>query len=304
MKKKQKLLILVGPPGSGKSTFAKYHINTEENWFRVCRDDLRLMQFNKENLERTEEVKLSKVVKQMVHTLLSNKSNVLIDATHTKKRYLDDLVKEFEYKATISFKLFDVSFDELKQRCQKRFDATGKFIPMNVLKKQFNSFAHLKSSYDFSERPQKSKELVYQNQSQELPKSIICDLDGTLALMNGRNPFDGSACLSDLPNPPVVNMVKNYKALGYNILLVSGRSDAYKPETKQWLSEYDIPYDLLVMRKDGDFRKDSIVKEEIFRGAIEKKYFVELVLDDRDQVVFFWRETLGLPCFQVYYGDF
>ena len=40
-----KLLILVGAPGSGKSTFARYFIRTEDNWVRVNRDDFRLMQF-------------------------------------------------------------------------------------------------------------------------------------------------------------------------------------------------------------------------------------------------------------------
>ena len=40
-----KLLILVGAPGSGKSTFARYFLRTEDNWIRVNRDDFRLMQF-------------------------------------------------------------------------------------------------------------------------------------------------------------------------------------------------------------------------------------------------------------------
>ena len=38
-----KLLILVGAPGSGKSTFARYFLRTEDNWVRVNRDDFRLM---------------------------------------------------------------------------------------------------------------------------------------------------------------------------------------------------------------------------------------------------------------------
>ena len=37
------LLILVGAPGSGKSTFARYFIRTEDNWVRVNRDDFRQM---------------------------------------------------------------------------------------------------------------------------------------------------------------------------------------------------------------------------------------------------------------------
>ena len=57
------------------------------------------------------------------------------------------------------------------------------------------------------------------------------------------------------------------------------------------------------MRKNGDSRRDSIVKEEIFWNDIEPKYNVLAVFDDRDQVVKMWRE-LGIKCFQCEYGNF
>jgi hypothetical protein len=57
------------------------------------------------------------------------------------------------------------------------------------------------------------------------------------------------------------------------------------------------------MRKTDDFRKDSIIKEEIYQNEIEGKYNVLCVLDDRNQVVEFWRAK-GLVCFQVAPGDF
>jgi hypothetical protein len=57
------------------------------------------------------------------------------------------------------------------------------------------------------------------------------------------------------------------------------------------------------MRKTDDFRKDSIIKEEIYQENIEGKYNVLCVLDDRNQVVDFWRAK-GLTCFQVAPGDF
>ena len=54
-------------------------------------------------------------------------------------------------------------------------------------------------------------EPAYCEQNPDLPKAIICDLDGTLALMNGRNPFDASRCDNDLLHHPVANLLKNYK---------------------------------------------------------------------------------------------
>ncbi|MBK8056139.1 MAG: AAA family ATPase [Saprospiraceae bacterium] len=302
--KNPQLLILVGPPGSGKSTFAKYHLRTEENWFRVNRDDLRLMQFSQENLSEDEEALLTKMVDSAIISMLNNKVNVLVDATHTRKEFLNQYIIKFNHLADISFKLFEVDTEELKQRVIQRHQETGKFIPPNVLKRFIEQYENVKNNFDFSMRPKIRPENKTRTQDPSLPKAIICDLDGTLCLMNGRSPFDSSKCDQDLPNIPVVNMVKNYHQLGYKIILASGREDTYKPQTIAWLERFGITYDMLIMRVAGDFRKDSIIKKEMFINHIEGKYNIELVLDDRNQVVDLWRNDLQLPCFQVFYGDF
>lgn len=43
-------------------------------------------------------------------------------------------------------------------------------------------------------------------------------------------------------------------------------------------------------------------KSELFDKHIRGRYFVDFVLDDRNQVVNFWRH-IGLTCFQVAEGD-
>ncbi len=98
--------------------------------------------------------------------------------------------------------------------------------------------------------------------------------------------------------------MSTYKQQGYAIVLLSGRLDTYKLQTLNWLEKHKINYDLLVMRKEGDSRKDSIVKREFYEQNIQGKYFVAFSLDDRTQVVNTWRDELKLPCFQVYFGDF
>lgn len=138
-----------------------------------------------------------------------------------------------------------------------------------------------------------------------LPKAIIVDVDGTLSLMNGRIPYYPEFAHTDMPNHAVVSLVKNYHEFT-KIIIVTGRDGTPKARQvlEEWLEEFGISYDMILMRDPKDNRKDAIVKKEIFKEHIEGKYAVEFVLDDRDAVVEMWRHELGLPCFQVYYGDF
>jgi hypothetical protein len=57
------------------------------------------------------------------------------------------------------------------------------------------------------------------------------------------------------------------------------------------------------MRPANDFRKDSLIKKEIYENDIKGKYNVIMVYDDRNQVVDVWR-GLGLKCAQVEPGEF
>ena len=303
--KTPEIKILIGATGSGKTTFAKYWIRTEPNWMRVCRDDFRLMHFNNSNLTFDEENRISDMIDGSIKALIDKGVNVLIDATHCKAEYINGYIKKYNKKATISFQVFDVNLDELKFRCKDRFEKTGKHIPVSVIEKYYKQLQHLKGSFDFSTRKviaAPENKIVFQNAI--LQKAIICDLDGTLALMNGRNPFDASKCDEDLLNEPVANTLINYKKLGYSIILLSGREEKFREPTLHFLTKHSIEFDSLLMRKTSDSRKDSIIKKEIFDAEIRGKYFVEFVLDDRNQVVDMWRNELQLTCFQVYYGDF
>lgn len=303
-RKNPQLLILIGAPGSGKSTFAKYFIRTEENWMRLCRDDFRAMNFTCSNLTLHEEGLITEMVDASIEILLRKRCNVLLDATHCRSEYLNHYIDKFNFLADISFKVFEADAKTIAERCEKRNKETGKYIPINVQKRYMKELEELKTTFDFTTRPLQDNRVLTINQDTFLPKAIICDLDGTLALMNDRNPFDASCCDEDELNPPVANTLKVFAKEGYKILLVSGREDRFREPTIRFLEKYDIPYHQLWMRQSKDFRKDSIIKREIFESQIKGKYFIEFVLDDRDQVVELWRKELKLPCFQVNYGSF
>lgn len=142
----------------------------------------------------------------------------------------------------------------------------------------------------------------------DLPKCIIVDMDGTLAKrrkgVSERSPYDWERVGEDRPNWPVIKLVQILKQTGeYSISILSGRDEKARQLTEDWLRQYGVTYDWLFMRPSGNNQKDCLFKCRIYINEILPHYEVEFVLDDRDQVVAFWR-SIGLTCFQVDYGDF
>ena len=143
-----------------------------------------------------------------------------------------------------------------------------------------------------------------------MARIIICDLDGTLCNCDHRlhlakhNDWDrfNAACVDDKINEDITNIIRNLSSEKTLIYIVSGRDDKHIEKTEDWLFLNDVHYDKLFMRKSGDYRADSIVKEEILNKHIDKEK-VWFVLDDRNSVVNMWREN-GLRCLQVQEGDF
>jgi len=134
--------------------------------------------------------------------------------------------------------------------------------------------------------------------------AFIFDIDGTLALMGDRSPFDWKRVGIDAPNLPIITILSRIQAHGQEkILLVSGRDGVAYEDTERWLKKHDIPYDALYMRPARNREKDYIIKERIYHRDIEPHYEVIAVFDDRDQTVHKWRE-LGLTCLQVAEGNF
>jgi len=304
MKRNQKILILVGAPGSGKTTFAKYFVRTEEHWIRTNRDEFRAMNFADALMSVYEENLLTEIVDSAINTALLRKMNVLIDDTNCKADYLQHYIDKFGEKASIAFKVFELPTEELIARCERRAKETGRSVPIGVIKKMVKDLEVLKENFDFSTRPINIKSKCYANQDITLPKAIICDLDGTLALLGDRNPYDASTAENDELNIPASNLIKSCAKDGYMILLVSGREEKYREPTVKFLQKHEIPYNALWMRREKDYRKDVVIKREIFDREIVGKYYVDFVIDDRKQVVEMWRNELHLTCLQVDFGEF
>lgn len=145
-----------------------------------------------------------------------------------------------------------------------------------------------------------------------MKKAIIVDLDGTLCNIGYRISYvqkgDWKTFFKKM-NMDTVNewcreiIKKFYNPGEMEVLLVTGRPADYEKPTKEWLKAHDIPYSKLIMRKKGDFRQDSIIKEEIYLAEIKPLYEIFFVVDDRKQVVDMWRSH-GLTVLQCDEGRY
>lgn len=139
------------------------------------------------------------------------------------------------------------------------------------------------------------------------PRAIIVDLDGTLAHMDDRRgPYEWDRVGLDRCDTVVSALVHCWADMDTDprVIAMTGRDSSCRDVTIRWLIDNDIPYHKLLMRAEGDQRKDSVVKRELFQQHIAGQYQIDFVLDDRNQVVDMWRNELGLKCLQVAEGDF
>jgi len=151
-------------------------------------------------------------------------------------------------------------------------------------------------------------------------KTVIFDLDGTLALIDERRRisimsngkmdwdtfFDPTNIALDGPNTPVIETARLFKKNGFDIVIFSGRSEITKEATEFWLEQFNVPFDLLKMRptsKEFKFMRDDDLKQGWLNELFPNKSEIFAVFDDRNKVVEMWRRN-GITCFQVADGDF
>ncbi len=277
----KKVLMTKGLPASGKSTWAKQLIEKNPNAYkRINKDDLRAMLDNGKYSNEAEKYVLQ-VLDTLVLMAIEKGKHVIIDDTNLAPKHEARIRELIKGKAELVIQDFtDVPLETCIERDSKRLAPVGE----QVIKQMYNQFL----------KPKREVIEIIEG----LPSAIICDIDGTLALLNGRNPYDASSCENDELNNVVASLLKDK-----TVLLVSGREDKYKEQTEKFLSKHHIEYSSLWMRATGDFRKDANIKTEIFENNIRGKFNIEFVLDDRNQVVNMWR-SIGLTCLQVADGDF
>jgi len=285
-----KLLILKGLPGSGKTTWSREFVEKNKNWIRVNRDDLRNMRG--EYFIPKQEDLITDWENATIAAALNRGYSVILDATNlndnrtkTRLTFLKTIISK-EYR--VAYKTFDTSLEDCIKNDLKRANSVGE----KVIKGMYNRYCKGKTN-----------EGIY-SEDIKLPHCVIFDMDGTLALKGDRSPYDWSKVIEDTVNVPIMNLLITFKKDGKKIIIFTGRDGRAEGQTRDWLIVHQIPFDELYIRPEENTIKDSIIKMQMFEKHIRNKYYCDLVVDDRNQVVKMWRNDLGLTCLQVADGDF
>lgn len=300
MRQTPTLTALVGLPGAGKSTWAQAYALEHLGVVQiVSRDSIRMTMFGV-----THDPRIESTVTHLQDTLILDAlragRNVVVDNLNLRKQYRNALVHlAAQGGAHYEEKFFPTPIQTCITRNAMRSDTR---VPDAAMEKFINlAMPWYKGAIVPTQIPFQEREVPKcQEYDPALFDTVICDLDGTLCDLNGRDPYDPSTCADDLPVAPVLDCLYAMNmALDGEILFVSGREERYRPETLAFLQKHTpFPFKLF-MRPTGDKRKDTEVKREIYERHIRGQYNVSFVLDDRPSVVRMWRYDLGLMVFQV-----
>lgn len=303
------VIIPRGIPGSGKTTWTLEQLKLHKRGtaVRINNDDLSAMMFS----SHWGDFFNDDATRQMLHELRLNMLRTFLAQDHIEYIYVDNTNLAMK---TVKA-LFDVAsqadaevvvYDEFLhipvEVCIERDALRPRPVGEKVIRDMHKQASKIKPW----NAPEIPAIMDYSNDYPGAEEIIICDIDGTLALMNGRGPYEFHKVDTDVPNYPVKNLIDTLRSEGVmRTVFLSGRGEECRAETTKWLQDNLVEWDIeLYMRPAGDTRPDWIVKYELFQEHIAGKYNVAFVLDDRDQVINLWRRKLMLPTFQVADGNF
>ncbi len=210
-----RLLITRGLPASGKTTFAR---KLQPGVVRVNRDDIRRMLHGCRLFTQWAEGQVTHVQRASVEALLRAHADVIVDDTNLRAKTVREWAElAARFGATFEVHDFtDVPLDECLRRDAERDpdDQVGA-EGINRMHQRYLAGRNLPLPVPWVEPG--GPGVVYEPDP-ELPPAVLVDIDGTVALMAGRSPYDWGRVGSDLPNQPVIAAVRAMHAAGHAIV--------------------------------------------------------------------------------------
>lgn len=313
-----KAYITVGLPASGKSSWAKNLVETAKqnsnNIVLVNNDTIREAIYEG-NGNRQWSKQVEKTVKRiresMIFIAAERGFDVIVDNTHLNPKTLEAIKL---YCSQLGFVVEIVDFQHVPlEECIRRDSLREGHAKVGeaVIRKMYNDFMNKTKPQD--------RNLPTFVPNPNVPTCIIVDIDGTLAKMVNRGPYEESKVYQDEVRLHVLETVRALSKKVDKVFIFTGRSEKCREQTVSWLNDKcefyvnncaEIQQDLedssernnivdveLYMRGAEDRRRDSLVKTDMFDNYVKDKYNVMVVFDDRPQVI---RECWNVLCVPVF----
>ena len=146
------VIILIGPPLSGKSTWIRENFPTTEV---ISRDEIVMEVYGSRNyteaFKSVDQKEVDKVLTQKFIDANKEKKNVIVDMTHMaskrRKQNLNYFTDDY-YKLAVIFPI--LSDEEYEKRNQKRIEEENKDLPMGIVKSMISSYQPITSDEGFN----------------------------------------------------------------------------------------------------------------------------------------------------------
>ena len=152
---KSKVILLVGPPLSGKDTYLRSQDYSD--FTMISRDDI-LMSLHdtsdySEAFHKVDQKEVDRLLIQKIQDCIDNKKNVIINMTNLSKkgrnRHLSKFPNSDYEKIAVVFPKLDI--DEYINRNLKRKNEENKFIPLNVIESMISNWEDVTSDEGFDQ---------------------------------------------------------------------------------------------------------------------------------------------------------
>jgi hypothetical protein len=140
--------------------------------------------------------------------------------------------------------------------------------------------------------------------------AVVFDLDGVLSNAAARQHYikaprpDWESFFSASAQDPLVDEVAALLGLlapELAVVLLTARPARIGGLTVEWLARHDLRWDLLVMRRDGDYRPAQHFKQEALSDIRGRRFVLKLCLEDDLRNVEMFRAE-GVPCLYIHSG--
>lgn len=132
-----------------------------------------------------------------------------------------------------------------------------------------------------------------------MTEAVIFDLQGTLVNVSSvrhlvecdKPDFDAfhTATATCPAIWSVVDEAKRAHVAQKVVIVMTGMNEKFRAPMVKWLNSHEVPFSLLMMRPNRDFRKDFIVKREMLLEAQLRGFVVTHAWDDNPQIVDLWK---------------